>query len=171
MENNEQKALRWEITKTLSNPYLYKSNGKLNSDLGYTLSNHIAKYTLNSDTYHISNEALKKLSDVDLMKTYKRGEFYGKDKIFIYEHSIPASVIRNKLIDSDRTESTVKNILENAGKVVMILRTEDNLLREAKLNSKMTDGWELGDDYKARYNKVGIKVSNQKLKVNGAIKR
>ena len=53
----------------------------------------------------------------------------------------------------------------------MILRTEDKMLKDAKLSSKMPLGWKLGDDHQARYKAVGIHISGQLLRVSGAIVR
>ena len=59
--------------------------------------------------------------------------------------------------------------LQAAGQVAVLLRTEDARLREVGLSSKMPKGWSLGDDPLARYRAAGIVLSDEVLKVSGAI--
>lgn len=89
----------------------------------------------------------------------------------MYEHPIPAKVVRTELLKSNRTEATVAKILKQSGKVTLLLRTENQKLKNAKLRSDMPAGWEIGDDPTARYQEVGIRISKAKLKVKGAIVR
>tara|TARA_Y100000996_G_C22239973_1_gene527283 strand:+ start:91 stop:600 length:510 start_codon:yes stop_codon:yes gene_type:complete len=169
MENVNQKALRLWITKGLSIPEIKDLKGNSN----YLLNNMIAKYTLYKDEYMISELALKELNNknVDLSKVYNRSFFYGKKKPFLYEHAIPATVIRNELIKSDGSLDSIRKILEESGDVAVILRTEDEKLKNIGLNSKMPNSWKLGDDSMVRYRKAKILLSNKKLKVKGAIVR
>ena len=48
---------------------------------------------------------------------------------------------------------------------------ENNLLDKAKLKSKMPKEWKFGDNTFARYKKLGIEISNKKIKVSGSIIR
>ena len=108
-ENEHQRVLRLWIVAGLNIPEVVKLKG----DAGYLFNNMIAKYTLSADHYAISNAALQKLikEDVDLNDTLIRRRFYGKGKPYIYEHSIPANIIRTELLQSDRGEATIKRIL------------------------------------------------------------
>ena len=48
---------------------------------------------------------------------------------------------------------------------------ENNLLDKAKLKSKMPKEWKFGVNTFARYKKLGIEISNKKIKVSGSIIR
>ncbi len=172
VENVDQRALRKWITAGLQIPEVHKLHG----DAGYLLNNMIAKYTLAADTYAISIEALTNLEakKVDLSKVHKRRTFYGKKSIenpFIYEHAVPAGVIRKVILSCTPEEGAVARCLQAAGSVAILLRTEDFRLKQAGMNSKMPEGWKIGDDPLARYKTVGITLSDQVLRVEGAICR
>lgn len=64
----------------------------------------------------------------------------------MYEHSIPATVVRSELINSDYREKTVKMILEKAGEVTLILRIEDKKLNDCSLKKCMPSEWSFGSD-------------------------
>jgi len=168
-ENKHQIALRKWIDAGLHIPEV----AELNGDAGYIFNNMIAKYTLAADEYCISERALEKLNKnkVNLKEIHFRRKFYGKDKPFIYEHSTPATVIRDALLNSDKSNETIKRILSEAGSVTMILRDEDILLKKAGLNARMPEEWAMGDATNTRYKEAGIVISNIKLKVKGAIVR
>ena len=168
--NSDQRALIQWITAGLK----IKEVRDLKGDSGYLLSNMIAKVTLANSEYFISNEALKLINkmNIDLKKTYKRGKFYGKKQPFVYEHSIPASIVRSQLLDlAPLEQSEVENILSSAGSVAMILREEDKKLSGMKLARKMPQGWGWGDDEFARYKTAGIELSREKLLIEGPICR
>jgi hypothetical protein len=145
----------------------------LQGNSGYLLNNMIAKYSLFSDEYLISENALceLKMMGVDLTQTYRRRRFYGKKSPFIYEHSVPASIVRNHLLASEVNELKVKAILERAGRVAVLLRSEDEILNRMGLRKKMPEGWKWGSDSLARYKRSGIAISDSSLSVNGAICR
>ncbi len=168
--NSDQKALIKWITSGLK----IKEIRDLKGDSGYLLNNMIAKVTLANSEYHLSIRALRmfNLMKVDLKKRYKRSKFYGKKQPFVYEHSIPASIVRSKLLKCNPlVESEVEKIFLSAGSVVILLREEDKKLRSIKLSRKMPNGWVWGDDPLARYEEAGIKVSKEKLLLEGSICR
>ena len=171
-ENADQRALRKWLTAGLAIPEV----AQLHGNAGYLLNNMIAKYTLAAETYAISVEASAEYErrEIDLSATHSRRAFYGLQKgrnPFIYEHAIPAGVIRSALLAGPRTADVISPALRDAGPVAVLLRTEDARLREAGLNAKMPDGWVVGDDPLARYREVGIILSDQVLRVSGAICR
>ena len=168
-ENEHQRALRLWITAGLSIPEIVDLKG----DAGYLLNNMIAKYTLYEDHYAVSEAAKRKLrrEGVNIKKTHIRRRFYGKKSPYMYEHSIPAKIVRTELLESDRAEATVAKILKQSGKVTLLLRKENNKLKDAKLRSAMPAGWKMGGDPEARYKEVGIGISKAILKVKGAIVR
>jgi hypothetical protein len=168
-ENPDQRALRLWITAGLRIPEVVKLHG----DAGYLLNNMIAKYTLAADSYAISTGALTEFQPrgVDLSAVHTRRSFYGKKSGFIYEHAVPAGVVRSALLAGPATEGAVTACLQAAGQVAVLLRTEDARLRDVGLASKMPSGWSLGDDPLARYEAAGIVLSDEVLKVSGAICR
>ena len=91
---------------------------------------------------------------------------------FVYEHSIPASIVRSRLLElAPLKDSEVENILLSAGSVAIVLREEDKKLSSMKLARKMPDGWFWGADAFARYKTAGIKISKERLLVKGPICR
>lgn len=168
-ENDDQIALRRWISSGLKIPEVRNLNG----DAGYLFSNMIAKYTLAASMYRISSAALRWFhsNNVDLSVEYARSRFYGKGSPLMYEHSIPASVIRGLLLKADSREETVQDILSQSGYVVVVMRTEDEALSSLGLARKMPDSWCSGDNPFARYEMAGIQLSNAFLKVKGKIKR
>jgi hypothetical protein len=171
-ENADQRALRLWITAGLA----ITEVAALYGDAGYLLNNMIAKYTLAADSYRISTGALREFrrQGVDLTQSYSRRTFYGLRKgknPFIYEHAVPAGVVRVALLDGGTDEALVASLLVSAGEVAVLLRSEDALLRAAGLAQKMPAGWQVGDEPTARYDKVGIELSAVRLKVHGAICR
>ena len=168
-ENFDQRALRLWLTAGLRIPEVVKLHG----DAGYLLNNMIAKYTLAADVYAISIGALAEFQrrGVDLSAVHTRRSFYGKKSGFIYEHAVPAGVVRSALLGGPATDESVARCLRAAGQVTVLLRTDDARLREVGLASKMPAGWSLGDDPLARYQTAGIVLSKAVLKVTGAICR
>jgi hypothetical protein len=121
--------------------------GSGNGDAGYLLNNMISKYTLAASYYRISKEALKQFVSlqVDLEKTYTRRRFYGKrqDKNpFIYEHMVPAVVVRDQLLNGKRSVRAIRNVLEMAGEVTVLLRRycQVNLQLWADVTQSLFDG-------------------------------
>jgi hypothetical protein len=161
--------LRLWLTAGLAIPEVVGGRG----DAGYLLNNMIAKYTLAANSYAISIQALAefKRQTVDLSQTHMRRRFYGKKSAFIYEHAVPAGVVRAALLAGDRTEAAIRQALVAAGTVAVLLRTEDQALKAQGLNAKMPEGWQLGDDPLARYTAAGITLSITALHVTGAICR
>ena len=142
-------------------------------DASYLLSNMIAKYSLAADRYQVSKEALREFNNlnVDLSQIYSRSKFHGKKSKFIYEHSIPASVVKKMLLESNSEEETVLNILEQSGSVVVLLRNEDNAISSAGFRGEMSPDWHWGDDKFARYRLAGIDLSGSYLNVKGRLMR
>ena len=89
----------------------------------------------------------------------------------MYEHTIPASIVRSKLLTIPPLEEEVINVLNAISNVVMILREEDNLLGSSGLTRKIPHGWEWGDDPLARYHSSGIELSKKRIMIKGIICR
>ncbi len=145
----------------------------LHGDAGFLLSNMIAKFSLAASTYRLSIGAVRELTkqQCDLSDTHRRSRFYGKKSMFMYEHAVPCSLVRQKLLEVNPTLQSVMRTLNSAGPVVMVLRTEDQKLRENGLLRSMPLGWKWGDDPLARYRSSGIALSQRRLKVTGKIER
>jgi hypothetical protein len=167
--NLDQKALvRW-LVAGLNIDEVREFRG----DSAYLLSNMIAKFSLAATSYRVSKGAENELRKqaIDLGKTYKRSRFYGKSSLFMYEHAVPCSLVRQKLLAINPSTRSVLDVLNCAGPVVMVLREEDRRLRDLGLNRSMPPGWEWGDDPMARYKSAGIGLSRSLLKVDGQIER
>ena len=169
LENIDQRALRKWITAGL----LIDEVRELNGDAGYLLSNMIAKYTLAASRYRLSTEALGWFTSngIELSEEYARSRYYGKNSPVMYEHSIPAGVVRSFLLTQEPSEPTVRSILQSAGEVVVVMRSEDERLVASGLAKKMPEGWSFGDDPHARYAVAGIHLSESFLRVRGKIRR
>lgn len=167
--NQDQKALLQWITSGLQIAEVRQLYG----DAGYLLSNMIAKYSLSASEYLLSHRAAERLlgDGVDLNGLHKRSYLYGKKSLFIYEHAIPASVVREQLLVVPPLQHEVQSVLSLAGPVAVILRDEDDLLRLHGLRSRMPKGWSWGDDPLARYHVAGFQISEQRIRMSGAIRR
>ena len=167
--NKDQTALLEWITAGLQ----ISEVRSLHGDAAYLLNNMIAKYSLAASEYLLSGLALERLQNdgFDMSRTYKRSRFYGKKSLYIYEHTMPASLVRNQLLKVNPTRGEVEAILSTSGPVAMVLREEDDQLRINGLRSKMPVGWEWGDDALARYHAAGLRIATQKISVEGAICR
>ena len=167
--NDDQVALLKWITAGVS----IAGVRKLDGDAGYLLNNMIAKFTLAAAEYRISEKAFSKFKvlGTDLSEVHKRSKFYGKNSPFMYEHAIPATIVRDQLLKVKPTQQSVLRVLQKAGPVIVVLRQEDKLLRKHRLNQDMPDGWKWGGNPLARYRRAGINITTQTLKVNGAIQR
>lgn len=167
--NSDQMALAQWIYAGLKIPEIHNGFG----DAGYLLSNMIAKYSLASSVYLLSEGAVNTLSadHVDLSNVYKRSKFHGKKSPFIYEHAIPVSIVRDKLFSSDLSKEDVFSVLKACGPVAMILRDEDQILNQYGLQRKMPDGWVWGDSPLARYQVAGIEIAIEFIRVEGRLMR
>ena len=172
------------IKAALACPEFIEGHG----DGKYLFSNMVAKYTLSDNTYRFTVGALEEfiMRGGDVNKTYTRSNLYasladkrfkeemvikGKKRnisIFIYEHSIPASVVRDQLIQNPEK---VDEILDNVGEVFITLRTEDEILKNNGFQSSMSEEWTFGDSHFDRYDNSGIEVSDQLLNMTGGIQR
>ncbi len=171
VENLDQIALRKWIEAGLSIPEVRSLNGGAK----WLFPNMIAKYTLAADYYEISKAALAEFRNrkTDLSIRYTRGKFKPskENKTFYYEHAIPASVVFKQLYSSDCTAKSVRDTLDHAGPVVVLLQAENDRLDSAGFKAEMPTGWKYGDDPYARYKEVGIEVSQEVLLVHGRIYR
>ena len=147
----------------------------LKGDASYLLNNMIAKFISASPAYHLSKSTVISLEKekINFQRRYKRSRFYGRSKSpsYIYEHSIPCSLVRRKLMKVKNDFESHLEVLIQAGKVVMVTREEDDKLNSCGLKSAMPPGWEWGHNNFDRYKKAGIELSTKMLLVEGSICR
>jgi hypothetical protein len=146
----------------------------LHGDAGYLLGNMIAKYSLASTKYRISQDALLVLQaekqSLDA-KPLARSSIYGKSSKFIFEHPVPTAVVRRELLKTNCSSEQVRHILDGSGEVCILLRTEDMQLSQRGFRNAMPPDWKFGDDPYARYTSAGIVIAEYRVNVRGAIKR
>ena len=104
----------------------------------------------------MSVQAEKELLDAGLERKASYS-FYTKIGLR-YEHRVPLRKIKSLIAESNFDPISAKDILSKYFQVVWITSAEDDLLRSSGLNSRMPEGWRLGDDPSARYQEVGIEV-------------
>tara|TARA_Y100000310_G_scaffold318210_1_gene372003 strand:- start:279 stop:803 length:525 start_codon:yes stop_codon:yes gene_type:complete len=114
----------------------------------------------------MSFNAEKKLKDLGLKRKNSYG-FYTKLGLR-YEHRVPLSKIKLLIAECDFDPFRTEKILEDYFQVVWITNEEDEFLKECGLNSRMPEGWKVGDDPDARYQKAGIQVNYKKGKKCGS---
>ncbi len=85
-----------------------------------------------------------------------------KRKDVIHEHVVPHSIVMEKLLSLDHlTHEAIMNVIEKYYVICAITKEEDKKLNDAKLRTKMPEGWsDENDSVFARYEKVGISVIN-----------
>lgn len=169
MENSHQLALRRWIHAGLA----IEEVRALDGDAGYILNNMIAKYSLYADSYRVSPNATAVLEQlgIDLSQPVRRGAIYGKKKPTVFEHAVPAKVVRAALLASTRSVVAVKRILARCGPVAILTREEDTRLSARGLSQKMPATWVWGDGLLARYDEAGIDLSKRLISMYGAVKR
>lgn len=167
--NPDQVALAEWITSGLQIPEVRQLRG----DGGYLLNNMIAKFSLAASEYMLSQAALVRMNmdGVDLTRCHRRSKMYGKKSPFLYEHTIPVSLVRAQLLSVQPVRAEVESVLTSAGSVAVVLREEDDLLRLHGLRSSMPKGWAWGDDPLARYHVAGLEIAEQRIQMEGAICR
>ena len=143
-------------------------------DMNYTLGNMIAKMVSSHDFYKITKDAW----DYGISKGYDLTKeinvcsaFYGSKHPTTLEHMVPCSKIRKEIIESNRTEEAIRDILCNSGYVTIMTMEENEKLNAKGLKSDMPTGWEYGDDPIKRYEDVGIGLPLREIKRKGRICR
>lgn len=168
-ETPDQICLRKWIAAGLSIPEVRELQG----DSGYLLCNMIAKYSLASSTYRVSEAALKQMTSDGIMieKVQSRSMFYGKGKPYIYEHAIPARITRTQLLECALTDENVKRILLESGPVAILLRAEDATLNSLGFRHSMPKSWSWGSSVFARYDAAHIQLSDKRISMTGGLRR
>lgn len=151
---------------------------KFNIEIGnmdYVLGNMVAKFVSSSKYYKITEQALEYIDSIGINSKeplHVKKHIYGKEKNTILEHMIPASVIKKAIVQHRNHSDEIKRILSNSGFVIIATRDEDELLKNAKLSSKMPENWTgFGDKPEKRYEAVGIQIATTLIEHVGPICR
>ncbi len=135
----------------------------------YGLKNYIARYSLASDKYFISENALEVFNTLQISEPLTRSAI--DKKKFTYEHAIPASYISKLIQQSDKSKDTVARLLKLSDCVTIITKQEDKLLAQ-KYASKMPNPWvPFTDSPFQRYKETDIRLSEIRWGVKGSLKR
>ena len=144
-------------------------------DMNYVLGNMVAKFVSSAEKYKISEGALlhvKAMGLNPLEPIHIAKHIYGKKRNTLLEHMIPASFIKKALVEARDNEAEMKKILLNSGSVVIVLRSEDKMLKAAGLNKVMPSNWlGFGDDPVKRYLVAGINIADTEIVHEGPICR
>ena len=170
--NKQQKMILQVIKGILSVDNI--SDYLKDSVIRYGFLNYIAKYSLASDRYFVTPRSLKFIQDKGyLLNGELRRSLKSKKNGFTYEHPIPANVIGNIIINSERPVDVASKILK-VSDCVTILTHEENAELSKRLRSKMPDGWSWqSDEVFARYFNCYIVKEKPKntIKMIGSIVR
>lgn len=144
-------------------------------DMAYVLGNMIAKMISSAKYYRISDEArnyAEKL-DIDLWKPVNVcRDLYGRKKETLIEHTVPVSVIRSFILQSDRSHASVEFACCESGPPAIITRAENQKLTEVRLSRKMPPGWEgIGDNPLKRYESASLTLSDIQVERTGRVCR
>lgn len=112
-----------------------------NSAIRYGYLNYVAKYSLAKDQYFISENALRRLNDLNLLTD--RGLLRGsksRARAFTYEHPIPSNVIADEILKHADTKEAMIKILERSD-CVTVLTDQENKRLKGSLVGSMPQGW------------------------------
>lgn len=146
-----------------------------NGDLGYGLSNYIAKYSLAKDKYYISKEAYNLIQELfdnipnPLIRSSKQKNG------FTYDHAIPVNKVKNKLLElTNKSLESVQNVLKASDYVTIITTFENDLLTQNGLKQRLPGDieWTSEVDPFIRYITSDISIMNELIvPMRGAIIR
>lgn len=175
--NNPQKMWVDVIHSTISEPRFDLKIG----DMNYVIRNMIAKYVSSADQYLVSEGVESLIESNELMaiqlgsglRTDLRKLFYGSKSVAtshgkptMFEHCIPAAVVRDELmkhrdkfignkISPEEFRQATESTLVNSGPVIIVLKEENERLSR----SKMPTGWDYNSgDIFARYKQANPEV-------------
>lgn len=79
-----------------------------------------------------------------------------------YDHAVPMRIVIEMILNKSPDREAVEDIIRRFVHGVLITKEEHEYLRKKELSSKMPDDWD-GEDWAARYTKVGISLVSQKI--------
>ena len=137
----------------------------------YGLRNYVARHSLASDQYYVSEAALAMFEAHKLSVPLRRGKLRKLKAYFTYEHPVPASLVVEQIRLSKRTTEEILSFLTFADCVTLVTKEEDRMLSTAH-KSKMPGEWVFGVGSQfARYEHYGIKIHPVKIAVTGRLVR
>jgi len=136
----------------------------------YGLKNYIARHSLASDTYYVSEAAYSQFAEHRLTLPLSRSKIGGLKSHFTFEHPVPASVVMKHIRDSDRSREAIASILEIADCVTLITKDEDKTISSLHRSSMPVD-WAVGGSQFARYELCGIPIRTEKIPMVGRLVR
>ena len=96
---------------------------------------------------------------VGLYQNQNTGRVNRKFTNLRHDHSVPKSIIRSSILNLQvKSFANIFDILNNFAHAVVITKQEDKQLRDAGLNSKMTEENFKTSDIVSRYSKADIEV-------------
>ena len=140
----------------------------------YLLKNMIRSYTSYDTEYLITKETKKVLENLgyDFNKFQRRSNIHklkddNGNRLLTFEHMIPAIVLQNILLNSPEDIDSFKKVLDK-NRVTIMLKTQDKLLTEAGLRSKLPiDDLDMAEE---RYKVCNIELSDVVVKTYGDMK-
>lgn len=137
----------------------------------YGLKNYIARHSLASDHYYVSEGAWAFFKELDLQVPLRRSRVNRLKEVLTFEHPVPSSVVMHAIKSSNRTASKIGLLLDVADCVTLISKDEDRLISK-KYKSKMPDGWEFdtGNPF-ARYDFFNVVRRADRIPMIGSLVR
>lgn len=137
----------------------------------YGFKNYIARHSLASDTYFVSDKAFAEFATHGLSLPLRRNKIGNLKAHFTFEHPVPASMVAKQIRNSDRTREEIARILQFADCVTLVTKDEDRLIGES-FRSSMPTGWEFhaGSCF-ARYEHCRVAIRSEKIPVVGSLVR
>ena len=163
-----------DIHKNFDRDGPWKGQKKIrHATIRYGLLNYVAKFSLASDRYFVTEKSKRHLISNNFLKDgiLRRGD-KGKHGGFTHEHPVPSNVIADLLYDHRNDILKMREILIKTNQVTVLTYEEDGLLTANGFTKSMPPGWNIEDgDIFARYVKSGVEVPTEKINVTGAIAR
>jgi hypothetical protein len=144
-----------------------------NGNLGYGLSNYIAKFSLAKDTYKVSQNAYQLITESYLTNGNTLVRSSKIKNGFTYEHPIPVVIIRAKLTGlQNKNLQQVQQVLMDADHVTIITNEENNALTSNGLKQTLPNNveWNNNNTF-IRYETVRIYHHENQFNMIGAIIR
>lgn len=137
-------------------------------DVLYGFKNYIARHSLASDTYFVSENAFASFPQFSLTLPLARGKISKLKADFTFEHPVPASVTATAIKNSDRSLGAVTAILSFADCVTLVTKEED---RAMHTHLMPTDWLFLKGSSFARYELAAIRIRTEKIPMKGRLVR
>ncbi len=167
-DNKQKKAM---VESLLNMCRLIKKYNIKRGQLYWLIKNMIRSYTNYDTKYLITKKTKKELDNrgYDFNEFQRRSNIHrlkddNGNRLLTFEHMIPVNVLQDILLDSPEDIDSFKKVLDK-NRVTIMLKTEDKLLTEAGLRSKLVDdNLDMADE---RYKVCNIELSDVVVKTYG----